>query len=375
MLRSITIKNYRCFESFQVDELAPINLIAGANNSGKTSLLEAVYLVVNQLNPASLFDVMSHRREIVDRPGFSDVTAETPRVWPLTKEMAIKPLFFGHHLDYNQKISIASQSTTIESPLLFHISIRPAQNQISVRPNWDKHHINMDMIVDYGTDGNAAVGQWSTPVIDDGYIFAQLVSQFPITDSSGSENKAFFLTPRRPDFYEIASQLWPKITLTDKEAIVLESLQIIEPDVQGINFTINTRFNSHGLVKLRGQKEPIHLGSMGGGIGQILNLMCAAVTVENGVLLVDEIDTGLHYEVQADMWRLLIKISQKLNLQIFATTHSYDCIAAFSEALDASGDSSQGKLFRLDWRGKLGRAIEYPAAHLAIAVNQDIEVR
>ncbi len=375
MLRSITIKNYRCFESFQVDGLAPINLIAGANNSGKTSLLEAVYLVVNQLQPGSLFHVMSPRREIVDRPVFSELTPENTSVWSLRKEIAIKQLFFGHYLDYNQKIAIASESTTIESPLLFHISLRPAQNQISVGSNWDNYHINMDMVVDYGSHGNTAVGQWSTPVIDDGYIGAQLVSQLPIAAPSQPQNQAFFLTPRRPDFYEMASQLWPKITLTDKEAIVLEALQIIEPDVQGINFTINTRLTSHGLVKLSQQKEPIPLGTMGGGIGQILNLMCAAVTVENGVLLVDEIDTGLHYQVQADMWRLLIKISQKLNLQIFATTHSYDCIAAFSEALHKSGNSSQGKLFRLDWRGEQVRAIEYPAAHLAVAVNQDIEVR
>lgn len=100
-----------------------------------------------------------------------------------------------------------------------------------------------------------------------------------------------------------------------------------------------------------------------------------AVTVENGVLLVDEIGTGVYYEAQTDMWRLLLEIAQRLNVQIFVTTHSWDCIAAFQEALDQIEDSSVGKLFRLSRKGDNIRAIDYPSEKLGVAVRQNIEVR
>jgi AAA15 family ATPase/GTPase len=128
-------------------------------------------------------------------------------------------------------------------------------------------------------------------------------------------------------------------------------------------------------VKLHDKNWPIPLKSMGDGINRILNLAMALVSTEKGVLLVDEIETGLHYEAQVDMWRLIFKTAQDLDVQVFATTHSWDCIAAFKEALQEPEDQSVAKLFRLDSKyGKL-RAVEYDAEDIRIAVDQGIEVR
>lgn len=108
---------------------------------------------------------------------------------------------------------------------------------------------------------------------------------------------------------------------------------------------------------------------------RILAMAMSLVTSENGVLLVDEIETGLHYEAQTDMWRLILETAKELNVQVFATTHSWDCIAAYQEALSQVEDKSIGKLFRLDSKyGKL-RAVEYDADDLDIAVRKGIEVR
>lgn len=126
---------------------------------------------------------------------------------------------------------------------------------------------------------------------------------------------------------------------------------------------------------MRGQRDPFPLGSMGDGMRRILTLAMSAVTVENGFLLVDEIDTGLYYEVQADMWRLILKTAQQLNVQVFATTHSWDCVCAFQEALDNLEDRDIGKLFRLDMKYEKIRAVEYLAEDLKIALRQNIEVR
>ena len=114
---------------------------------------------------------------------------------------------------------------------------------------------------------------------------------------------------------------------------------------------------------------------MGDGMYRFLLLSLTIVTAENGVLLVDEIETGLHYEAQTDMWRLILETAKELNVQVFATTHSWDCIAAFQEALSQVEDKSIGKLFRLDNKYGNIRAVEYNAEDLDIAVRNSIEVR
>ncbi|WP_227789369.1 MULTISPECIES: DUF3226 domain-containing protein [unclassified Nodularia (in: cyanobacteria)] len=57
MLRSLTLKNFRCFQNLTLEPLERVNLIAGKNNVGKTSLLEAIFMFINPSNPESLFQV------------------------------------------------------------------------------------------------------------------------------------------------------------------------------------------------------------------------------------------------------------------------------------------------------------------------------
>jgi predicted ATP-dependent endonuclease of OLD family len=97
---------------------------------------------------------------------------------------------------------------------------------------------------------------------------------------------------------------------------------------------------------------------------------------EDGVLLIDEVDTGLYYRTQTDMWRLLLDTAKRLNVQVFATTHSLDCVRAFQEALSLSEDKSIGKLFRLSLRDKAAiHPVAYTADELEVAIRQEIEVR
>ncbi|NEP45204.1 MAG: ATP-binding protein, partial [Okeania sp. SIO2H7] len=105
------------------------------------------------------------------------------------------------------------------------------------------------------------------------------------------------------------------------------------------------------------------------------SLAMAVLTAENGYLLVDEIDISLYYMTQTDIWEFLLQIALDFNVQIFATTHSWDCICAFQEALENLEDNAIGKVLRLQWRGEHFRTVDYPGDKLGIAVRQSIEVR
>jgi AAA15 family ATPase/GTPase len=193
------------------------------------------------------------------------------------------------------------------------------------------------------------------------------------TNFYGEIQSSFFLSNHQVNLGKVSS-LWDEIYLTSKEDIVIEALRIILPTVDRIGFSVSEGFNNIRL-KVKDHEKPIPLSSMGYGMNRILNLAIALVSTEKGVLLIDEIETGLHYEAQLDMWRLVLKTAQDLDVQVFATTHSWDCIAAFKEALQELEDQSVAKLFRLDSKyGKL-RAVEYDAEEIRIAVNQGVEVR
>src|SRR5437762_1924709 len=81
MLRDITILNYRVFKDFSVDGLARVNLLVGKNNSGKTSFLEAIYLLVHQRNPSCLLELLGSRGEYVELRGSQDVEYQTLHVF------------------------------------------------------------------------------------------------------------------------------------------------------------------------------------------------------------------------------------------------------------------------------------------------------
>ena len=95
-----------------------------------------------------------------------------------------------------------------------------------------------------------------------------------------------------------------------------------------------------------------------------------------GGLLIDEFETGLHHGIQADLWRMIFLLANQLNVQVFATTHSWDCVEAFQEA-SAENKDEEAMLIRLQ-RKRDGTGIEvvsYDDRRRDIATRQGVEVR
>lgn len=367
MLRDISLKNYRMFKDFQIDGLARVNLLVGPNNSGKTSLLEAIHLLVNVHNINEVFaQVLTPRGQILLVPN--------PREKAPDIRYEIKPLFYQEILTSEAPLCIESKSDDFQS---FSLQPYPSIEYIKGLhlPEFMTREIlqnNYNLVVSRIQKKQTIhqVAEVNAKGITSNY-FRELTPSAPHPSPS---RKSILMTLGRLQFSSLA-EMWNEITLTPKEDLVIKALQILEPDIERFSFIVETMTACGVLIKLRGREHPVTLGSMGEGMQQILNLVMAAVTVENGILLVDEIESGLYYDVQADMWRLLIEIAQELNIQIFATTHSWDCVRGFAAALSDTKESEVGKLFRLDWRGELIRAIDYPAEQLEKAVDYGIEVR
>jgi AAA15 family ATPase/GTPase len=114
---------------------------------------------------------------------------------------------------------------------------------------------------------------------------------------------------------------------------------------------------------------------MGDGMNSILNVILALINSENGFLFIDEFENGLHYSVQEKLWAIIFKLSKMLNIQVFVTTHSNDCISGFESALNSPGNMVEGKLIRLESINGHIKHVEYLPEELKIASEQQIETR
>jgi hypothetical protein len=145
-------------------------------------------------------------------------------------------------------------------------------------------------------------------------------------------------------------KFWDNVTLSPQENDVLKTLKIIEPDIERVNL-IGTQKSARyreriPIIKISTFDDPIPLKSLGEGMNRIFGIALALVNSKGGMLLVDEVESGLHYSVHLEMWRFIFQAAKRLDVQVFATTHSWDCISAFQQA--SQENEEDGLLIRLE---------------------------
>ncbi len=169
------------------------------------------------------------------------------------------------------------------------------------------------------------------------------------------------------------NHLWEDIALTDKEDLVIEMLRIIEPKLMQI--AVDTSGDAT-RVRLKHSRKPIPLKNLGDGIKRLLAIAIGLVSAENSYLLIDEFDIGLHYSVQEQLWGIIFRISKELNVQVFATTHSKECIEAFTEVA-LKHEEEELQYFRLQRKRNSEDiiSVEYTTRNLEVALLSNFEMR
>ena len=107
---------------------------------------------------------------------------------------------------------------------------------------------------------------------------------------------------------------------------------------------------------------------------RLLALRLSFVGTTNGVLLIDEIDTGLHWTIMEDMWQFVVEVARKSNVQVFATTHSHDCIRGLASLIQSRPEfADQVSIQKVV--SSLPQAVCLRGDQIRVAVEQEIEVR
>jgi hypothetical protein len=370
MLRTLRITNFRGLREFAMSGLGRVNLLVGTNNCGKTSVLEAIHMLSAPGSAAPLWLAQLRRGELVNS------TTEA--------QIDVAHLVHGHKLAEGRGFQIAGDGTTGRQELAVSFVTRDLKQKD---------------IEDIGEDGDSSIASapgMAAPMslqLDWRGDSPQHELRLPITrlgrlrdrvyrthylsrGSPGSEMQGtvVFITTGGQTQESIIS-MFESVVLTPDEATLLQALHAIEPGIEriasiGTRGRISARDVRGGLaVMVAGQRIPI--GSMGDGIWRLLGVALALVQARGGVLLVDEIDTGLHYSVLVDMWRLVFETARSLDVQVFATTHSRDCYEALAAVTEP--DRSEISLQRIE-RGKV-EAIAFTELEIRQAAERGLEVR
>lgn len=128
------------------------------------------------------------------------------------------------------------------------------------------------------------------------------------------------------------------------------------------------------VVLLSDRQQRIPIGSLGDGIWRMLGLALALASVKGGVLLVDEIDTGLHYSTMSDLWKLIWEAAKKLDVQVFATTHNSDCWTSLASIANREDAIEDGITIHRIERGKQ-KSVVFTEKEIVMAAEREIEVR
>ncbi|MES2207705.1 MAG: AAA family ATPase [Pseudomonadota bacterium] len=390
-LKSLHIQNFRALEDFTVQKLGRLNLIVGKNNSGKSSVLEALRIYAGSANRALLNSIAAEHdeKQMIETESFNEddefpyASFFTGRCFPEDG----KTIFIGEHGNLLQSIQL-SHTYLIETKDTSSDENGETNTRIRRVPI-AKSDIK---ITDYGNLAQAIKvlknnNRSSTILLDEASSLRSLGSLLDVKETLPCS----YIPTQFVLLDELADE-WDKITLTEYEDIVRKALKLIESKFENISFVKDDGFSAlsslsrrargfkrSAIVKMENIKHPVPLKSMGDGMLRVLQLALKIYPAKGGFMLIDEFENGLHFSVQEKVWHLLFKLAEQLDIQVFATTHSWDCIESFAKVA-IQHENIEGVLFRVGRsvrtsdNGKI-IATEFNEEQLANLTQADVEVR
>ncbi|MBT8419990.1 MAG: AAA family ATPase [Gammaproteobacteria bacterium] len=364
--KQIYIKNFRGIESLKIDNIKQINLLTGKNNCGKTSVLESIFLLAGMSNPQLAVNIHNFRGlALIDHKDFSYLFngfdfSKNPSITGKSESqkrtLDIKPI-------YPTSISIPKQVSgkhkpAKNTPISSTNTTEDVLDGLAFDFNVGKKSFRAEAKLTQGNPTNLSG-------INTGQVNVKLAPDYR------EDFRASFTNP-----VTIMSGLHQRIeaVLVRKESEgIIDALREIEPKL--LDISLGTGGTIYADITDIEKLIPINI--MGDGIIKILAILVAILEGKNGLLLIDEIENGLHYSALIPLWKAIFRMALESNVQLFVATHSYECIAAMTEVYrtwDAEEDFIT--LFRID-RDIEGRhrALQYEADTLLAGIEKEFEVR
>lgn len=366
MYKSFKVKNFRCFRDMNVEPLERLNLFAGKNNIGKTALLEALWIHQGANVPDLARRVNAFR-------GLDQVD---------TKEL-LWELFLG--LDPSLTIELSASGTWNANPrvLRIHLQERPSVEtpirelisgkqdtqevaSATVRTSRDEivFHYTDESNTTFESRGWAIEHQIGPNLWELGFQSQQA--------SIGKRSLGVYLSARyRGGLMEDISR-FGNLEVVGKEQELVQILSHVDSRIKRLSVIVRAGVPVFHADIGVGRLLPVPL--LGDGMARLLSLALAIGNAEGGIVLVDEIENGLYHGVMVDVWKAIATFARQFDVQIFATTHSYECIRAAHQAFEEDSQYDF-HLHRLERVQDDIRVVTYNKDTLGAALESGLETR
>lgn len=347
MLTSITVENFRGIERLHVEGLGRVNLIIGRNDSGKTALMEAMELAALPDDTGWILVARQQGRGVDAKPvEFDDFWLPVFRQMNAQRGFQIESTDFitGHtRLTVKRTDSPTSTATVDLGAPLGLVRAWTLECKIV-------GHQPVSRLIQLNNQGLQIPPQATTRL--DGRLW---ISSSPQLDAS--EVKAF-----------------SKLKQRGRDGAVTELLRLINNRISGIEILapggdragIYIRLENEGLVSLY---------MMGEGMKRCFEFAISlAANMDSTPLFIDELENGLHHSIMESLWAWIAQATRERNIQLFATTHSEECVQAASRVFKGQDDDGL-RVIRLDKQEHETKAVVYDRDLVEAAERMGVEIR
>lgn len=345
-LHTLNIQRFRGVTDLSLNDLCPVNLIVGANNAGKSSVLEATSLLLRPQDPAHWLQTSRHRDETI---------SPIDCIWSLFPNSSALSAESGLAETDQMKISAVIDGGS-----------RSLSAQAFVRRVWpdDEHGVAQELVLTV-----------DTTIVDDGRRLRHSI-EFR-RDSRAQPGQAqtfrcFTITPGGHRSTRTLVDFISEAVEAGQKEDAVELIRLFDPEIEAIDITF-----SYGRAGVRVRHRTlgvVELASFGDGLRRAALFGFALRRASGGYLLIDEIEGGIHTALLGSVLRALVEGARKAGVQILATTHSLEAVDAVVDATQADPSMMAIYHMRRDTDKKL-EAVRFDSAQSANIRSMGVDVR
>jgi AAA15 family ATPase/GTPase len=353
--KNIKINNFRGIDHLEIDDFSRVNVFLGQNSSGKSSILEAVFLLSGMSNPDLPLSLNKARTR-----NFRIAYLQDTRYQFYNLNLNNTPEFYSDQFDgmsrhlqmklfYTDSDEMMVQS--IDEPLILSDSVK--------MPN------TIEMLFDITSSSGTKFFRSSLFVNQSDVISRQEPAKEYVEKNSAVLYSSDLLSSN------LSNDLSELIKRKQKDSL-LRHLQIFDKRINALEILNNDVYIGYSDVK-----EMLPLSMSGDGLRRFLNLVAGSANPTNTTILIDEIDNGLHYSAYKKLWEALFALAVSTNKQIFVTTHSKETLLKLNEMLEEHPEyQNEMALYTLEQTKLKGhQAYRLPYEGLAEACKNNVEIR
>ena len=344
IIKSIEIKHFRCFNQTKGYDFGSVNLLGGKNNAGKTALLEALYLM-NEPSHQSISSLMRLRREDFDSMKSTPQKAWENLFFQGNKGNNIVMSYLSDDADENKREVEINCNESIEE---FLSAVQKSNGESDTSVGNFANYLTDNKVTKSALHINAYFNEKNmrssvSIATPNGVMGASLPFTFKKTHLIPAGFKVYDEDLTREFGKAKLEESDPK--LGSGSDILLKAFQLIDKTIQKVE-TIN--IGKPAIYLKREGEKFMPLIMYGDAMNKIADLILRIVNNRNSLILIDEIENGIHFSNQKALWKMIFDLVKAYDIQFFATSHSKEMIEAFAAVAIDFDYTHEARYFVLD---------------------------